>query len=49
MPKRIEILDADGVVINTIWASEEFAELLYPGRWRVYIEPESVAQPPPEE
>lgn len=46
---RIEILDDEGNVINTIWATEEFAEAMYPGHWRIYIEPTLVAQPPAEE
>ena len=31
---RIEIMDGD-TVINTIVASEEFAEQLHPGKWRL--------------
>lgn len=33
--KRIEILGADGAVINTIVADEEFAQQQHPGAWRV--------------
>lgn len=33
--KRIEILGADGAVINTIVADEDFAESQHPGAWRV--------------
>ena len=39
----IEILNDDNEVINTIAASEEYAEATYPGRWRVVETPE----PPP--
>lgn len=45
---RIEILDYDGNVVNTIVADEEFAQRYYPNRWRVV--PESVqVNPAPEE
>lgn len=40
---RIQILDDEGNVINTIIASEEFAEAHYPGRWRVEPTPEEPA------
>ena len=30
----IEILNEENEVINTIFASEEYAEATYPGRWR---------------
>jgi len=46
--KRIEILDADGNVTNTIVADEEFAQRYYPNRWRVVPEPGPV-NPAPEE
>ena len=36
---RIEILDENGNVINTIVASEEFAQEFYPGRWRLWVPP----------
>ena len=39
----IEILNDESEVINTIVASEEYAETTYPGRWRVVETPE----PPP--
>ena len=39
----IEILNDESEVINTIVASEEYAEATYPGRWRVVETPE----PPP--
>lgn len=32
---RIEILNTDGEVINTIIASPEFAEQQHPGAWRI--------------
>ncbi|WP_313237914.1 hypothetical protein [Delftia acidovorans] len=32
---RIEILNTDGAVVNTIIASPEFAEQQHPGAWRV--------------
>ena len=32
---RIEILDAQGAVTNTILATEEFAEQQHPGAWRL--------------
>ena len=32
---RIEILDAQGAVINTIIADEQFAEQHHPGAWRI--------------
>lgn len=35
---RIEILDDAGNVINTIEASEEIAEQMYPGHWRLAAE-----------
>lgn len=38
---RIEILDSDGNVQNTIISDEETAEAIYPGCWRM-----SVEQPP---
>ena len=42
--QKIEILDAQGVVTNTILASEAFAEQQYPGRWRL-----AEHQPEPQE
>lgn len=33
--QRIEVLDGNGAVINTIRASAELAEQLYPGQWRL--------------
>ena len=38
--KTIEILDENENVINTILASEEYAEAMYPGHWRVVETPE---------
>ena len=43
----IEILNDDNEVINTIAASEEYAEATYPGRWRVVETPEPPAPPAP--
>ncbi|WP_243021762.1 hypothetical protein [Simplicispira sedimenti] len=44
--KRIEILGADGAVINTIVADEEFAEAQHPGAWRLAADqPEQVPAP----
>ena len=43
----IEILDENENVINTILASEEYAEATYPGRWRVVETPEPPAPPAP--
>lgn len=45
---RIEILDYDGNVVNTIVADEEFAQRYYPNRRRVVPEPVPV-NPAPEE
>lgn len=45
---RIEILDTEGNVVNTIVADEEFAQRYYPNRWRVVPEPVQV-NPAPEE
>ena len=42
----IEILDGD-TVVNTIVASEEYAEATYPGRWRVVETPEPPAPAAP--
>lgn len=42
----IEILDGD-TVINTILASEEYAEATYPGHWRVVETPEPPAPSAP--
>ena len=39
----IEILNEESEVINTIVASEEYAEATYPGRWRVVEVPEPPA------
>ena len=44
----IEILNDESEVINTIAASEEYAEATYPGRWRVVETPEPPAPEPPE-
>ena len=44
----IEILNEENEVINTIFASEEYAEATYPGRWRVVETPEPPAPTPPE-
>ena len=44
----IEILNDESEVINTIVASEEYAEATYPGRWRVVETPEPPAPEPPE-
>ena len=43
----IEILDENENVINTIVASEEYAEATYPGRWRVVETPEPPVPPAP--
>ena len=45
--KTIEILDENENVINTILASEEYAEATYPGHWRVVETPEPPAPPTP--
>ncbi len=37
MPK-FEVLNVYGEVLNTILATQEFAEQLYPGRWREVVE-----------
>ena len=42
----IEILNGESEVINTIVASEEYAEATYPGRWRVVETPEPPAPAP---
>lgn len=43
---RIEILDTDGNVVNTIVADEEFAEAQHPGAWRLAADqPEQVPAP----
>ena len=39
----IEFLNDESEVINTIVASEEYAEATYPGRWRVVETPEPPA------
>ena len=44
----IEILNEENEVINTIFASEEYAEATYPGRWRVVETPEPPAPTPPK-
>ena len=44
----IEILNDESEVINTIAASEEYAEATYPGRWRVVETPEPPAPTAPE-
>ena len=44
----IEILNDESEVINTIAASEEYAEATYPGRWRVVETPEPPAPAAPE-
>ena len=43
----IEILNDESEVINTILASEEYAEATYPGHWRVVEVPEPPAPPAP--
>ena len=43
----IEILNDESEVINTIVASEEYAEATYPGRWRVVETPEPPVPPAP--
>jgi len=45
---RIEILDSEGNVVNTIVADEDFAQRYYPNRWRVVPEPVPL-EPQPEE
>ena len=42
--KTIEILE-DGHVVNTIVASEEVAEQMFPGTWRVVVEQENSVAP----
>ena len=44
----IEILNDESEVINTIVASEEYAEATYPGRWRIVETPEPPAPAAPE-
>ena len=44
----IEILNDESEVINTIVASEEYAEATYPGRWRVVETPEPPTPAAPE-
>ena len=46
--KTIEILDENENVINTIVASEEYAEATYPGHWRVVETTDPPAPPAPE-
>ena len=41
--KNIDILDGAGTVINTVLATEDFAQQCYPGKWRL-----SENQPQPE-
>ena len=43
----IEILNDESEVINTIVASEEYAEATYPGHWRVVETPAPPAPPAP--
>ena len=43
----IEILNEENEVIDTILASEEYAEATYPGRWRVVETPEPPAPAAP--
>ena len=43
----IEILNDESEVINTIVASEEYAEATHPGRWRVVETPEPPEPPAP--
>lgn len=43
----IEILNDESEAINTIVASEEYAEATYPGRWRVVETPEPPAPAAP--
>ena len=45
---NIEILDAQGRVINTIVADEAFAEQVFPGAWRLAAKPEQSEPSPPE-
>jgi hypothetical protein len=45
--KTIEILDENENVINTVLASEEYAEAMYPGHWRVVETPEPPAPEAP--
>ena len=45
--KTIEILDDNENVINTILASEEYAEATHPGHWRVVEVPEPPAPEAP--
>ena len=46
---RIEILDAQGAVTNTILATEEFAEQQHPGAWRLAEVQDEPAAPSPTE
>lgn len=41
---RIEVLGGNGAVINTIRASAELAEQLYPGSWRVAAQQDAPMQ-----
>ena len=44
---RIEILDVQGAVTNTILATEEFAEQQHPGDWRLAEVQDVPAEPAP--
>ena len=46
---RIEILDAQGAVTNTILATEEFAEQQHPDAWRLAEVQDEPAAPSPTE
>lgn len=41
---RVQILNEEGEVINTIIADEDFCEEHYPDRWRVEPEPEVIEE-----
>ena len=45
---NIEILNDIGKVINTIVASEEFAQAVHPGQWRLAAQQPEAAEPAPE-
>lgn len=45
--KRIEILNADGSIENTVIADEAWADRHHPGKWRVAPEPELPASTAP--
>ena len=46
--KNIDILDGAGTVINTILATEDFAQQHYPGRWQLAAEQQQEPPAPAE-